>query len=65
MNKIKFTAISEKYAVSNIVKGKLSSAHAMLITYVVKHFKNTRKFKQDVVDALNLLTYAVYTDDPL
>lgn len=65
MNRIKFTAISEKYAVSNIVKGRLSSAHAMLITYVVKHFKDTRKFKQDVVDALNLLTYAVYTDDPL
>ena len=65
LNRIKFTDISEKYAVSNIVKGRLSSAHAMLITYVVKHFKNTRKFKQSVVDALNLLTYAVYTDDPL
>lgn len=65
LNKIKFTDISEKYAVSNIVKGRLSSAHAMLITYVVKNFKDTRKFKQSVVDALNLLTYAVYTDDPL
>lgn len=65
LNRIKFTDISEKYAVNNIVKGKLSSAHAMLITYVVKHFKDTRKFKQDVVDALNLLTYAVYTDDPM
>lgn len=65
LNKIKFTDISEKYAVNNVVKGRLSSAHAMLITYVVKNFKNTRKFKQSVVDALNLLTYAVYTDDPL
>lgn len=65
LNRIRFTTISEKYAVSNLVKGRLSSAHAMLITYVVKHFKDTRKFKQDVVDALNLLTYAVYTDDPL
>ena len=65
LNKIRFTTISEKYAVSNLVKGRLSSAHAMLITYVVKHFKDTRKFKQDVVDALNLLTYAVYTDDPM
>lgn len=65
LNRIRFTTISEKYAVSNLVRGRLSSAHAMLITYVVKHFKDTRKFKQDVVDALNLLTYAVYTDDPL
>lgn len=65
LNKIKFTSISEKYAVNNIVKGRLSSAHSMLITYVVKHFKDTRKFKQNVVDALNLLTYAVYTDDPM
>ena len=64
-NRIKFTAISEKYAVSNLVKGKLSRAHSMLITYVSTHFKDTRKFKQDVVDALNLLTYAVYTDDPM
>lgn len=64
-NKIKFTSISDRYQSAKSVKGKLSELHAMLITYVVNNFKDTRKYKQQVVDALNLMTYAVYADDPL
>mgnify|MGYP001089090932 CR=1 FL=1 len=64
-NKIRFTSISDKYQSAKSVKGKLSELHAMLITYVASNFKNTRKYKQQVVDVLNIMTYAVYSDDPL
>ena len=65
MHKIKFTELSEKYAVNKSVKGKISELHALLITYVVGNFRDTNKYKQMVVDALNLITYAVYADEPL
>lgn len=64
-NKIKFTSISERYQVDKACKGKVSELHAALITYVVGHFKNTKKYKQQVVDALNIMTYAVYAGDML
>ncbi len=64
-NRIKFTDISDKYKVNKSVKGKLSELHALLITHVSSNFKDTRKYKQGVVDALNLITYAVYADEPL
>lgn len=65
MNKIRFTDISDKYDVSRVVKGKISELHAKLITYVVQHFRNSNQYKQKVVDALNIITYAVYANDPL
>lgn len=65
MNKIKFTSISESYKVDPKKKGKISELHSKLITYVTNNFKNTRKYKQQVVDALNLITYVVYADEPL
>lgn len=64
-NKIKFTSISERYKSDRAYKGKLSELHSMLIEYVVHNFKNTKKYKQQVVDALNIITYAVYSGDPL
>lgn len=64
-NKIKFTNISDKYAVNKSVKGKVSALHSLIITYVVEHFKDTKKYKQQVVDALNIITYALYADEPL
>lgn len=64
-NKIRFTEISEKYKADKTVKGKLSELHAMLITYVSEHFTDTNRYKQKVVDALNIMTYAVYANEPL
>ena len=64
-HRIKFTEISERYKVPKSFKGKLSELHALLITYVVQHFSNTKKFKQLTVDCLNLITYAVFADEPL
>ena len=62
-NKIKFTEITDKYKVNKASKGKISQLHSKLITFVVGDFKNTRKYKQQVVDALNLITYSIYADE--
>lgn len=64
-NKIKFTSISERYQVEKACKGKISELHSELITYVVNHFKSTKKYKQQVVDILNIMTYVVYSGDIL
>lgn len=65
MNRIRFTEISDKYDVNRVVKGKISELHAKLITYVAQNFRNSNQYKQKVVDALNIITYAVYANDPL
>lgn len=38
--------------------------HSLIITYVFSHYKNSRKYKQQIVNALNLVTYNVYNLDP-
>lgn len=64
-SKIRFTSISEKYQVDRACKSKISELHSNLITYVVNHFKDTKRYKQQVVDVLNIMTYAVYSGDLL
>ena len=64
-HKIKFTNISENYQVRKSFKGTLSSMHSSVITYVVKHYQGTAKYKEQVVKILNTITYAVYAGEPL
>lgn len=64
-HKIKFTNISENYQVRKSFKGTLSSMHSSVITYVVKHYQGTAKYKSQVVKILNTITYAVYAAEPL
>lgn len=63
-NRIKFTDIPEKYALPRAFRGKQSEVHSAVITYVFEHFKNTKKYKQLVVDALNRLTFCVMQNEP-
>lgn len=63
INKIKFSSIAERYDVPRISKGKISELHGSLVDYVTSHFVNTRKYKQKVVDALNILTYSVLENE--
>lgn len=58
-NKIKFTSISERYCIPAKFKAKQNQLHSALIEYVVTNYKNTKKFRSKVVDALNILTYCV------
>lgn len=58
-NRIRFTDIPEKYAIPRQFRAKQSEVHSAIITYVFDHYKDTKKFRQLVVDALNRLTYCV------
>lgn len=64
-HKIKFTNISENYQVKKAFKGTLSSMHSSVITYIVKHYQGTAKYKEQVVKIINTITYAVYAAEPL
>ena len=58
-NRIRFTDIPEKYAVPRQYRGKQSDVHSAIVAYVFENFRNTKKYKQQVVDALNYLTYCI------
>jgi hypothetical protein len=62
-NKIKFTAISERYAVDVNYKAELSKLYSKVILYVTDHFKNSNSFKQTVTYIINLITYSAYTGE--
>jgi len=64
-HKIRFTNISENYQVKKAFKGTLSSLHSSVITYVIAHYEGTKKYKEQVVKILNIITYAVYAAEPL
>jgi len=64
-HKIRFTQISERYDVNRTLKGNISKTHSSIIEYVVSHFKDSKKYKQQVVDILNIITYAAYADEHL
>ena len=61
-NKIKFTSISERYIIDPKFKASASRVHSQVISYVTAHFKNTKKYKDQVVTVLNTLTYYVLTN---
>ena len=64
-NRIKFTDVPEKYAVPRPFKAKLSDVHSAVVIYVATgHFTNTRKYRQKVTDALNVLTYCIIQNSP-
>ena len=58
-NRIRFTDIPEKYAIPRQFRAKQSEVHSAVIVYVYNHYKDTKKYRQLVVDALNRLTYCV------
>lgn len=64
-HKIKFTSISENYQVKKAFRGTLSAMHSSVITYVVKHYQGTAKYKAQVMKVINTITYAVYASEPL
>lgn len=55
---MKFTEITECLPYPKKLKARLSKDHSVIITYVVKHFKSTMKYKSMVLNALNSITYA-------
>lgn len=62
-NRIRFTDIPEKYAVPSKFRAKQSDVHSAVIVYVYNHFRNSKKYRQKVVDALNYLTYCIVLEE--
>jgi len=62
-NTIPFTSLSEKLSLPSTYRGKQSEVFGSLIEYTVKHFKNTRKYKETVVKALNILLYCLIANE--
>lgn len=58
-NRIRFVDIPEKYAIPRQYRAKQSEVHTYVVIYAVEHYKDTRKFRQKVIDALNYLTYCI------
>lgn len=63
-NRIRFTDIPEKYAIPRKFRGKQCEVHSAIITYVFEHYKDTKKYRKQVVDALNRLTFCVMQNEP-
>ena len=63
-NRIKFSDIPEKYAVPRGFKSKLSEVHSSVISYVFDNYRDTKKYRQSVVDALNRLTFCIMQNCP-
>lgn len=62
-NRIRFTDIPEKYAIPRSFRGKQSEVHSAVVTYVFDHYKDTKKYRQSIVDSLNILTYCVMQNE--
>lgn len=60
-----FTQITDKLKYPPMVKAKLSTLHGIVIEYVVAHYTNSRKFKVQVLDVINNLTYRVIAKDDI
>ena len=63
-NRIRFTDIPENYAIPRGFRAKQSEVHSAVIMYVYEHYKDTKKYRKQVVDALNCLTYCILQSDP-
>lgn len=62
-NRIRFLDIPEKYAIPRGFRSKQCEVHTAVITYVYEHYRNTKKYRQQVVDALNRLTFYVMQNE--
>ena len=62
-NRIRIVDIPDKYAIPRVFKAKASEVHGHIIAYIYSHYKNTKKFKQQAVDAINRLTYCILENE--
>lgn len=62
-NKIKFTSISDKYAIDVRYKARQCELHSTLIYYVMKNYRDTSAYREKVVRAVNLITYSLLNNE--
>lgn len=62
-NRIRLSDIATKFPIPKAFKAKQEEVHGELIRYAVANYKNTKKYRQQVVDALNILTYCIIQNE--
>lgn len=62
---VKFTQLPDKLIYPARIRAKLSTLHSGVITYVVSNFKNTAKYKRQIVDTLNTISVYIKNNDAL
>lgn len=62
---VKFTQLPDKLIYPARIRAKLSTLHSGVITYVVSNFKNTAKYKRQVVNTLNTISVYIKNNDAL
>lgn len=62
---IKFTQITISIKYPAKVRSKLIKYHSDIISTVMEEFKNTRSYKRKVIDAMNIISYTLVSDDYL
>lgn len=62
---IRFTDITDQLKYPPAVKGKLSSYHSSIILYSAQNFVSTRKFRRQVINTLNTISYLVIQNEEL
>ena len=62
---VKFTQLPDKLVYPARIRARLSTLHSDVITYVVSNFKNTAKYKRQVVDTLNTISVYIKNNDAL
>lgn len=65
MTKTKFTDISEKHPMPKPVKAKASQLLAIIIEYGVKHYNNTKKMRDSLLKACNVILYCLLENEPV
>lgn len=62
-NRIKFTDIPDKFGMRRDLRAELSQFHSAVVTYAVNHYRDSRKFRERIVDALNIFTYCLIENE--
>lgn len=65
MTKTKFTDISEKHPMPKPVKAKASQLLSIIIEYGVKHYNNTKKMRDSLLKACNVILYCLLEHEPV
>lgn len=63
--KIKFTSLSDKHPVPKNIKGKASELLSIIITYGSDNYNNTKRMRDSLLKACNVITYSLIANEPL
>ena len=65
MKSIKFTEIPERLKYNLTVRGRLSTMHSAVVSYVTDHYNGTHRQKQNIINVMNTLSYMVVSNDTI